>query len=126
MARRTAQIHSSSAVEAFSTPPCTWAGLSPKATAGEPTRRLPRIASRSSGPRIVEYNDCDEGRFVKAARRYDSVCSSGERVLLHAILYVTDFAWLADELDEGRTWRRMDNSSGEHRQAIVACIAAAI
>ena len=76
--------------------------------------------------RIVEYNDCDEGHFVKAARRYDSVCSSGERVLLHAILYVTDFAWLADELDEGRTWRRMDNSSGEHRRAIVACIAAAL
>ena len=75
---------------------------------------------------IVEYNGRDDGRFVEAARRYDSRCSSGEGVLLHPILHVTDFAWLADELDDGRTWRRMDNASGEHRQAVAACIAAAI
>lgn len=75
---------------------------------------------------LVEYNGCDEGRFVKAARRYDSVCSSGEHVLLHAIPYVTDFAWLADELDKGRTWYHMDDASGEHRQAVAACVAAAI
>lgn len=73
---------------------------------------------------IVDYNDCDAGRFVNVARRYDSECSSGERVLLHAILYVTDFPWLADELDKGCTWRRINMVSGEHRRAVCACIAA--
>lgn len=77
---------------------------------------------------IVDYNDCDAGHFVKAARKYDGVCSSGERVLLHAILYVTDFAWLADELDaEGRgTWRQFDRVGGDHRRAVAACIGAEV
>lgn len=73
---------------------------------------------------IISYNEPDKGLFVEAARHYDGVCSSGERVLLHAILYVTDFAWLADELDGGRTWYRMDSVSGEWRKAVAACIAA--
>lgn len=73
---------------------------------------------------IVNYNDPDEGHFVKAARHYDGVCSSGERVLLHAILYATDFAWLADELDDGRSWRQFDRVSGDHRRAVAACVGA--
>jgi hypothetical protein len=72
---------------------------------------------------IVDYNDPDKGLFVDAARRCDGVCSSGERVLLHAILFATDFAWLADELTDGRAWRRMHNASGEWREAVAACIA---
>jgi hypothetical protein len=75
---------------------------------------------------IVKYNDCDKGIFVDAARRYDGVCSSGERILLHAILYVTDFAWLADELSDGRAWQQFDRVSGDHRQAVAACIGAEI
>jgi hypothetical protein len=47
---------------------------------------------------IVKFNDCDEGNFVKLVRNCDGVASSGERVLLHAICYACDFAWLADEL----------------------------
>ena len=86
-------------------------------------------ASRSFGMLrrlVVDFNDCDEGRFVDAARKYAGTCSSGERVLLHAILYVTDFAWLADEFDKGHTWDRMSYVSGEHRQAVAACIAASV
>jgi hypothetical protein len=75
---------------------------------------------------IVEYNDPDQGRFVECARRYDGVCSSGERILLHAIIYVCDFAWLADELAAGRAWQRMDRASGEWRACVAACIAADI
>jgi hypothetical protein len=71
---------------------------------------------------IVDYNDPDKGLFVEAARRCDGIASSGERVLLHAILYVTDFAWLADELTDGRAWCRMDNVSGKWRQAVAACV----
>jgi hypothetical protein len=71
---------------------------------------------------IIDFNDPDVGRFVKLARRCDGVASSGERTLLHAILFVTDFAWLADELTEGRAWFRMDNVSGEFRDAVAACI----
>jgi hypothetical protein len=84
---------------------------------------------------IVRFNDDSNGEFpfVALARECDDVASSGERILLHAILYVTDFAWLADELagaDEadgkprGKTWRNMDRASGEHRRCVAACIGA--
>jgi hypothetical protein len=71
---------------------------------------------------IVDYNDPDKGLFVEAARRCDGTASSGERTLLHAILFATDFAWLADELTESRAWFRMDNVSGAWREAVAACI----
>lgn len=97
---------------------------------------------------IVEFNGCDKGRFVELVRQCDGVASSGERVLLHAICYACDFAWLADELsivvrlgqhgdkrsaDDGETpelrvtsgpWQRMDSASGEWCRAVAACIAA--
>jgi hypothetical protein len=50
---------------------------------------------------IVELNGADEGNFVALVRACDGVSSSGERVLLHAICYVSDFDWLADELANG-------------------------
>jgi hypothetical protein len=71
---------------------------------------------------IEDYNDPDKGLFVDAARRCDGVASSGERILLDAILYATDFAWLADELTERRAWARMGNVSGAWREAVAACI----
>jgi hypothetical protein len=71
---------------------------------------------------IVNFNACDEGNFVKLARECDGVASSGERVLLHAICCATDFAWLADQLAEGKAWRNMDCVSGEHRRAVAACL----
>lgn len=67
-------------------------------------------------------NDQDDGRYVDAVQRYSGKCSSGERVLLLAILYATDFAWLADELDDGRTWRRLSYVSGGHRDAVITCL----
>lgn len=70
---------------------------------------------------IVDFNDNRErGAFVDAAKR--CVCSSGERILLHAILYATDFAWLADELAGDRTWQSMDSVGGAFREAVAACI----
>lgn len=79
---------------------------------------------------IVDFNGCDQGNFVKLARQCDGVCSSGERVLLHAICYVTDFAWLADEFDRakkgGVTWQNMDRAGGEWRRAVAACIGAEV
>jgi hypothetical protein len=86
---------------------------------------------RSLRALIVDFNDCDKGNFVARARDCDGVASSGERVLLHAILYVTDFAGLADELgtDNGgksRVWQNMDRASGEHRRCVAACIGAEI
>jgi hypothetical protein len=101
--------------------------------AGEPARSMFRkmrlgqyleVATswRSLRTLIVDYNDPDKGLFVEAARRCNDVASSGERVLLHAILFVTDFAWLADELARGRAWRRMDDVSDEWRAAVAACI----
>lgn len=71
---------------------------------------------------IVDFNHRSNGGFVENARKYDGVASSGERVLLHAILFATDFAWLADELTEGRAWRRMGVVNGAYRAAVAACI----
>lgn len=73
---------------------------------------------------IVKFNGCDEGNFVKLVRQCDGVCSSGERVLLHAICFAVDFAWLADELTKGEAWQRMDRAGGEWRAAVAACVGA--
>lgn len=92
---------------------------------------LPYLAGanswRSLRALIVDWNDNQErGAFVDIARRCDGVCSSGERILLHAILYVTNFAWLADELSDGHAWRNMNRASGEFQRCIAACIAAEV
>jgi len=71
--------------------------------------------------RLLTYEENDT-KYVVAVRHYHDICSSGERVLLHAVLYATDFAWLADELDDGHTWRRFAYVSGAHRDAVIACL----
>lgn len=103
--------------------------------AGEPARSMFRKMGllqyleaaqswRSLRRLIVDFNDPDVGHFVALARRCDGVSSSGERILLHAILYVTDFGWLADELSDGKTWRGFDRAGGDFKRAIAACIGA--
>lgn len=85
---------------------------------------------RSLRAMIVDFNGCDEGNFVKLVRQCDGVCSSGERVLLHAIAAVCDFAWLADELGcrnfkkNGGPWQRMDRASGDWCRSVAACVEA--
>lgn len=72
---------------------------------------------------IVDFNACDEGNFVKLVKQCDGVCSSGERILLHAICFACDFAWLADKLQKkGTVWQNMDRASGEFGRAVAACI----
>lgn len=77
---------------------------------------------------IVDFNGCDEGNFVKLVKHCDGVCSSGERILLHAICYACDFAWLADQLQTGKrssergVWQNMDRASGDFGCAVAACI----
>jgi hypothetical protein len=72
---------------------------------------------------IVDFNGCDEGHFVKLVRQCDGVCSSGERIVLHAISTVCDFAWLADELAGKKcTWQDMNRASGDWLRAVAACI----
>lgn len=78
---------------------------------------------------IVAYNNPDQGHFVNVVRQCDGVCSSGERVLLHAIATVCDFAWLADELGAAKKrqngpWENMNRASGEWLRAVAACITA--
>lgn len=73
---------------------------------------------------IVDFNGCDEGNFVNLVRQCDGVASSGERILLHAICYATDFAWLADELGGGKVWQNMDRAAGDWGRSVAACIEA--
>lgn len=52
-----------------------------------------------------------------------SAClSSGERAVLAAALHAADYSWLADEVDDGRTWRRLDNTHDAFAMAVAACI----
>lgn len=103
--------------------------------AGEPARAMFRKLNleetlqaasswRSLRAMIVDFNGADRGDFVKLVRRCDGVCSSGERILLHAICYAADFAWLADKLGKGKVWQNFDRVGGEWRHAVAACIAA--
>lgn len=72
---------------------------------------------------IVDFNGCDAGNFVKLVKECDGVCSSGERILLHAICYACDFAWLADKLQKkGSVWQNMDRASGDWGRSVAACI----
>lgn len=71
---------------------------------------------------IIHFNGADEGTFVALARECDGSVSSGERILLHAILYAADFAWLADELTDGKAWQHMDSAHDDWRRAVAACI----
>lgn len=61
-----------------------------------------------------------DNALVKAARQLP--LSSGERAVLAAALHAADYSWLADELDEGRTWWRLDITHGDHAAAVAACI----
>jgi hypothetical protein len=72
--------------------------------------------------RRVLFDDGD--KFIAAVRTCNRNASSGERVLLHAILYATGFGWFADKLTMGRAWRRMDEVRGDLRRSVAACIAA--
>ena len=93
-------------------------GLSDILDAAQSWRSLRRL--------VVDFNGCDEGRFVDLAKQCDGVASSGERVLLHAICYVTDFAWLADELGHRKVWQNMNRAGGDWQRAVAACIAAEV
>lgn len=70
----------------------------------------------------IHFNN-PTGALVDRARELDGVASSGERVLLHAVLHAADFDCLADALADGQAWKRMGLVSGPHRDAVLACIA---
>lgn len=72
---------------------------------------------------IVLHNDPDVGRFVRAARRYARVCSSGEFRLLLAICAFADFGHVADEMSTGTAWQNIVRGCDRHyRSAIAACV----
>ncbi|MGX9967076.1 hypothetical protein ACVFYP_27380 [Roseomonas sp. F4] len=61
--------------------------------------------------------------FVSRARRLDRTASTGERAVLHALLAAVDYAALADELSDGRTWRGLDGLGLDCRLAVAAIVA---
>lgn len=91
---------------------------------GEVCRRIGLDISSLEGWRdyvaaVAALAGRDNG-LVAAVR---SAClSSGERAVLAAALHAADYSSLADEVDEGRTWRRLDNTHGDYAVAVAACI----
>ena len=75
---------------------------------------------------ILECDDGDVGRFVRAVRRYAGVCSSGEFSLLVAVCALADFGHVADDLSRGTAWQNITRGCDqEYRAAIAACVEAA-
>lgn len=72
---------------------------------------------------VVLHNDRDVGHFVRAARRYAGVCSSGEFRLLLAICSLADFGHVADDLAAGMAWQHIVRGCDhQYRSAIAACV----
>ena len=73
---------------------------------------------------ITRFNDnVTSGRQYPFAERVNECgCSSGELVLLAAICFACDFAWLADELAHGTAWQRMQNLDPQMARCVAACI----
>jgi hypothetical protein len=75
----------------------------------------------------AEYTDLvqryarDSGRFARL-RAEAGALSPGETAVACALLHATDLSYVADEVDGGRAWRRLDNVHGVHRSAVVAAI----
>jgi hypothetical protein len=70
---------------------------------------------------FIRANDRD-GHLVHAARQTAASLSTGEIPVLQAMLAAADFAWLADELGQNRTWDRLDRTHGEHSKAVAIAI----
>ncbi|MFQ3451794.1 hypothetical protein PMN64_00495 [Bradyrhizobium sp. UFLA01-814] len=75
---------------------------------------------------IIDRNDKDVGRFVRAIRRYAGFCSSGEFRLLLAVAAFADFGHVADDLSGNTTWQNITRGcDADYRAAIAACVMAA-
>lgn len=67
-------------------------------------------------------------RFARDPKRYAQIrdgvgaLTPGETPVALALLHAVDLSPLADELSEGRLWRRLDNTFGDHRLAVVAAL----
>ncbi len=68
------------------------------------------------------FGGSDAGLIMQRVRDTIGVMCTGEVAVACALLHSCDYSWLADELDEGRGWRRLDNVYGDHRRAVVAAI----
>jgi hypothetical protein len=89
-------------------------GLREKLAAAESYAELKRRANY--------MNEDEWAHFNKRVERFAGHASSGEAVLLTALLYRLGYDELADNLDRGRTWRNMYSVSGEFRAAVAACV----
>lgn len=75
---------------------------------------------RGYAARFLRYAR-DSSRLTQI-RRTIGVLSTGETAVALALLHAVDLSPLADEMSDGRLWRRLDNTFGEHRLAVIAAI----
>lgn len=67
-------------------------------------------------------------RYAGDSKRYAQIkleartLSTGETAVACALLHAVDYSSLADELDGGQMWRRLDRTHGDHRRAVVAAL----
>jgi len=71
--------------------------------------------------RIFRHHASDTKRFAQIRAKI-GVLSSGETAVACALLHAVDYSWLADEVCSDRTWRRLDNTHGNFRFAVVAAL----
>lgn len=61
--------------------------------------------------------------FAKAAQKRSETASSGEAVVLCALLHAADYDSLSDKIAGGLVWKKMGIVSGDYKTAVLACIA---
>ncbi len=61
--------------------------------------------------------------FPETAERRAQTASSGETVVLAALLYAANLKNLADRISDDGAWQAMGRASGDYRLAVLACIA---
>lgn len=88
---------------------------------GIPIRRYRTWRDAQDGFRSL-FDGSDSGSVMQRVRNEIYKMSTGEIAVACALLHALDYSWLADEMDGGRAWRRLDNVYGDHRRAVLAAI----
>lgn len=71
---------------------------------------------------FCDENDHTRGQLVERVRKLAGVVSAGELPVLLAMLHAADYSQVADELCGDDNWRKLDQTSGDHAEAIALSI----
>lgn len=65
-----------------------------------------------------DENDLSGGQLIERIRKLACLLSSGELPVLLAMLHAADYSRVADELSGDNLWRKLDQTSVDHAEAV--------